>query len=326
MIAATVLVGRALQPVEHLIAGWKSLLEVRDAWARLHHQRIDGHGARTERGDQSHPAPLQLPPVRGELSLERVSLLGPPGRPPVIKALSLRLMPGECLGLIGPSAAGKTTLLRLMLGLRSPHAGSVRLDGMEFALWPREQLTGAIGYLPQDVELFAGSVAHNIAHLGPVDSERVIQAAQRAGVHEMILRLPQAYDTELGDGGSQLSGGQRQRIALARALYGRPRLVVLDEPNAHLDSEGEDALGRALDWLKQDGAAVVLVSHRPALMRHADRLAVLRDGALEMIGPREQVLARLQAPPSVTPMRRSATATPSTSTATPIPTSQEVSA
>lgn len=295
MIAATLLVGRALQPVENLIAGWRSLVEVRAAWRRLQAQDAGITPAST----------LRLPPLRGELCLERVSLLADTQRPPIIKGVSLTLAAGQCLGLIGPSAAGKTSLARLLLGLRRPTAGSVRLDGIELAHWPAEQLADAVGYLPQDVELFAGSVAHNIARLGPVDSDKVIEAARRAGVHEMIARLPHAYDTELGDGGAVLSGGQRQRIGLARALYGSPRLVVLDEPNAHLDSEGEDALAGALAALRALGTTVVLVSHRPALMRHADVLAVLRDGAFDIVGPRDQVLARL-AGTTVHPLRRAA--------------------
>ncbi len=297
MVAATVLIARALQPVEHLIAGWKSLIEVRGAWRRLHQQKVDA----------PHAKLLRLPALRGELALERVTLVaGTDGqRAPLLKGVSLGIAAGECLGLIGPSGSGKTTLLRAMLGLREPQAGSVRLDGVELSCWPREQLTGAIGYLPQDVELFAGSVAHNIARLADVDgndaavSARVVEAAQRAGVHELIARLPNAYDTDIGDGGVVLSGGQRQRIGLARALYGSPKLVLLDEPNAHLDAEGEDALVAAIGWLKQTGATVVLVSHRPALMHHADRLAVLRDGAIEIVGPREQVLARLAQPATV---------------------------
>ena len=195
MIAATLLLGRALQPVEHLIAGWKALVEVRGAWARLQQHVVDAPEATT----------LQWPAVRGELSLERVSLFADVQRPPLIKNLSLSLVAGECLGVIGPSASGKTTLLRLMLGLRQPNAGTVRLDGVDLANWPAEQLAGHIGYLPQDVELFAGTVAHNIARLGPLDSQAVIAAAQLAGVHDMIVRLPQAYDTELGDGGATLS-------------------------------------------------------------------------------------------------------------------------
>jgi PrtD family type I secretion system ABC transporter len=293
MVAATVLVARALQPVEQLIAGWKSLVEVRGAWRRLHSQVVNSTSAQA----------LRLPPVRGEVSLERVVLLADVQRPPVIKGVSLTLAPGECLGLVGPSASGKTTLVRLMLGLRVPNSGTVRLDGVDLAGWPRDQLIGAIGYLPQDVELFAGTVAHNIARLGEIDSEHVIEAARLAGVHDMILRLPSAYETEVGDAGSALSGGQRQRIALARAVYGSPKLVVLDEPNANLDSEGEEALSAGINQLKQAGTTVVLVSHRPSLMRCADKLAVLRDGSLDLFGPREQVLARLGLG-TVHPLRR----------------------
>ena len=297
MIAATVLVGRALQPVEHLIAGWKSLIEVRGAWRRLNAQTVDA----------PQREPLRLPAPRGELALERVSLVADPARPAIVKAVSLALPAGECMGLVGPSASGKTSLVRLMLGLRTPQAGTVRLDGADLTVWPREQLEGAIGYLPQDVELFAGSVAHNIARLGEIDSERVVEAARLAGVHEMILRLPKAYETELGDAGCVLSGGQRQRIALARAVYGLPKLVVLDEPNANLDAEGETALSAAIEQLKRAGSSVVLVSHRPTLMRHVDRIAVLRDGALEIFGSRDEVLARLSGA-TVQPLRRAAPA------------------
>jgi ABC-type protease/lipase transport system fused ATPase/permease subunit len=219
--------------------------------------------------------------------------------------VSLTIDPGSCLGVVGPSGSGKTTLLRLMLGLRRPDVGSVRIDGVELGSWPAAQLEGAIGYLPQDVELFAGTVAQNIARLGPVDAHKVMAAAQLAGIHEMVARLPLAYDSELGDGGAVLSGGQRQRIALARAVYGSPKLVVLDEPNASLDADGEEALAAAIAALKQAGTTVVLVSHRPALMRQADTLAVLRDGALDLIGPRDAVLARL-AKNSVVPLRRAA--------------------
>jgi ABC-type protease/lipase transport system fused ATPase/permease subunit len=293
------MIARALQPVEHLIAGWKSLVEVRGAWKRLHGQLMDAAGEQV----------LRLPPVRGDLSLERVVLIADGQRPPVIKGVSLTLAPGQCLGLIGPSASGKTTLLRLMLGLRTPSAGTVRLDGVDLGAWPREQLIGAVGYLPQDVELFAGTVAHNIARLGEIDSERVIEAARLAGVHEMIRGLPNAYETEVGESGCGLSGGQRQRIALARAVYGDPKLVLLDEPNANLDSEGEEALSAAIDHLKQAGTTVVLVSHRPSLMRCADKLAVLRDGALDLFGSRDEVLARL-GPGVVHPLRRPSTAIP----------------
>jgi ABC-type protease/lipase transport system fused ATPase/permease subunit len=254
---------------------------------------------------------VQLPAVRGELQLERVSLLTPAGAAPIIKSINLALSAGECLGIIGPSGSGKTSLVRLMLGLRAPHAGTVRLDGVDIAAWPREQRAHALGYLPQDVALFSGTVAQNIARLGPVDSGQVIAAARLAGVHDLIARLPQAYETEIGDDGALLSGGQRQRIALARAVYGLPRLVLLDEPNASLDDDGEKALDAAIDALKRAGSTVVLVSHRPWLMRHADRLAVLRDGALEVCGPRAAVQARM-AGRTVHPLRPDAAGASST--------------
>lgn len=303
MVATTVLLGRALQPVEQLIAGWRALLDVRRAWRRLGEQP-------TTRPTEAAP---RLPAPRGELQFERVSLLAEGAPAPILKALSLRLAPGECLGLVGPSGAGKTTLVRVALGLRQPQTGAVRLDGLEVSQWPAACWADSVGYLPQDVALFGGTVAQNIARLAPVDTDEamaaVVDAARQAGVHDLIMRLPQGYETALDDEGHALSGGQRQRIGLARALHGRPRLVVLDEPSAHLDADGEQALAAALAELKRAGATVLLVSHRPALMRHADTLAVLRDGALAQHGPRDAVLAQL-AGHNVTPLRSAATSLP----------------
>jgi ABC-type protease/lipase transport system fused ATPase/permease subunit len=198
------------------------------------------------------------------------------------------------LGVVGPSASGKTTLVRLLLGIRVPQAGKVRLDGTDIARCDRSALGRAVGYLPQDVELFAGSVAANIARLQQPDSQAVVRAAQLARAHELILRLPDGYETEIGEGGSLLSGGQRQRIALARALYGDPRLLILDEPNANLDEEGDEALCAALADLKLRGVTVVLVGHRRRVMNQLDKLAVLRNGAIEAIGPAATILARLR--------------------------------
>ncbi|WP_088284999.1 type I secretion system permease/ATPase [Ideonella sp. A 288] len=301
MVATTVLLGRALQPVEHLIAGWRALLDVRRAWRRLGEQPVA----------PSTLAAPRLPTPRGALQFERVGLLAEGAPAPILKALSLQVAPGECLGLIGPSGAGKTTLLRAALGLRRPQTGAVRLDGLEVSQWPDACWADSVGYLPQDVALFGGTVAQNIARLAPVDTDEalaaVVAAARLAGVHELIMRLPQGYDTVLDDEGHALSGGQRQRIGLARALHGQPRLVVLDEPSAHLDADGEQALATALAALKRAGTTVLLVSHRPALMRHTDTLAVLRDGALVQHGPRDAVLAQL-AGHNVTPLRPGATA------------------
>ncbi|HVF16134.1 MAG TPA: type I secretion system permease/ATPase, partial [Steroidobacteraceae bacterium] len=286
MVGATILLGRALQPVEHLIAGWKFLLESRSAWARLQ-ERTAEHSTRQ----------VELPAPSGRIDVERLVFSVAPQRPALIKGIALSLAPGESLGIIGPSASGKTTLIRLMLGIWKPQAGVVRLDGADISKWNRDSLGQHVGYLPQDVELFAGSVAQNIARLGEVDSERVVAAAKLAHAHEMILRLPDGYETQIGDAGAVLSGGQRQRLALARALYGDPKLVVLDEPNANLDIEGEAALSSALRDLKARCVTVIMVSHRPALMGQLDKLAILKDGALEAFGASAAVLPRLRAVP-----------------------------
>jgi len=291
MVAATILLGRALQPVEQLISGWKATIEARSAWERLR-RRVVRHGT----------ASVQLPAPKGKLDVEGVVHTLAPGRAPFIRGISLRLTPGESLGIIGPSASGKTTLLRLVLGILKPQSGVVRLDGTDISQWNRDELGGHVGYLPQDVELFTGSVAQNIARLGAIDSSAVIEAAQLAGVHEMIVRLPEGYETQIGNGGAILSGGQRQRIGLARALYGGPRLVVLDEPNASLDAEGEAALASALQGLKQRAVTLVVVSHRSNLLSQLDKLAVLRDGCLEAFDRTDIVLARLEA--NVRPLHR----------------------
>lgn len=286
MIAATVLLGRALQPVEHLIAGWKHLLESRAAWRRLE-----------ERTTERNVEQVSLPVPSGRVDVERLVFSIGANRPALIKGIAFSLAAGESLGIVGPSASGKTTLIRLLLGIWQPQSGVVRLDGADIARWERDSLGRHVGYLPQAVELFAGTIAQNIARLGAVDSERVVAAARLAHAHDMILRLPDGYETQIGDAGAVLSGGQRQRIALARALYGEPKLVVLDEPNANLDIEGEAALSAALRELKTRGVTVVMVSHRPALMSQLDKLAMLKDGALDAFGPSVAVLSRLRAVP-----------------------------
>jgi len=284
MVAATILLGRALQPVEQLIAGWKVLVEARGAWQRL-----------SERPAMPRAlGVLELPAPTGRLELERVSFSPAPLRPALIKGVAFTLEAGESLGVIGPSASGKTTLIRLILGIWKPQAGVIRLDGADIARWDRDALGEHIGYLPQDVELFSGTVAENIARLGPVDSEQVVAAARLAHAHEMILRLPDGYETQIGDAGAILSGGQRQRIAFARALYGNPRLVVLDEPNANLDAQGEAALAAAIGELKMRGVTTIMVGHRPALMSQLDKLAVLKDGALEAFGSSAAILPRMR--------------------------------
>ncbi len=294
MIAATILLARALQPVEQLIGGWRVMIDAGSAWRRL--QERDA--------DHDDDAGLLLPAPLGRLDVERIAYSFAATRPPLIRNVSFSLAAGESLGVLGASASGKTTLMRLLLGLWRPQVGSVRLDGADISRWHRDALGKHVGYLPQDVELFAGTVAENIARLGESKgaeaSARVVRAAQLAHAHDMILQLPDGYDTPLGEGGAPLSGGQRQRIALARALYGEPRLVMLDEPNASLDAAGEAALLAALADLKARGATVVMVSHKPSLMAALDKLAVLKSGSLEMFGTSTAVLARMRATPAAT--------------------------
>jgi len=292
MVAATILLSRALQPVEHLISGWRVMIEARGAWRRL--------------GERStptvHASNVALPAPVGRIDVERLAYSFSASRPALIRNVGFSLAAGESLGVIGASASGKTTLIRLLLGLWRSQVGVVRLDGADVARWDRDALGKYVGYLPQDVELFSGTVGENIARLGETSgaaaSTRIVQAARLAHAHEMILQLPDGYDTQIGDGGAVLSGGQRQRIALARALYGDPRVVVLDEPNANLDIAGEAALLAALAELKSRRVTVVMVSHNPALMAALDKLALLKNGALEMFGPSSAVMARLRAAPS----------------------------
>jgi PrtD family type I secretion system ABC transporter len=285
MIAGTILLGRALAPVEMLVASWKGLVEARAAWKRLNELLTKNPAAA--------PA-TDLPVPAGRLDVERVAFSLKDRA--IIRGASLGLAPGESLGIIGPSASGKSTLARLLVGVWKPASGTVRLDGADVASWPREKLGPHIGYLPQDVELFTGTVAENIARLGEPDPAAVILAAQRAHVHELILRLPKGYDSEIGEGGQALSPGQRQRIALARALYGNPRFVVLDEPNANLDHDGDQALLRTLHGLKEEGVTLVIIAHRPSLLGSVDKMLVLRDGAVEAFGPRSEIMSRVTRP------------------------------
>lgn len=284
MMVGSVLMGRALAPVEQLIGVWKTWASTRSAWQRLS-ELLAAHPPRRDA--------MSLPAPQGHLALDGV-VGAPPGCPtPVIRQLSLQLPAGEVLGIIGPSGSGKSTLARLLVGVWPAAAGSVRLDGADVYQWNKAELGPHLGYLPQDIELFAGTVGENIARFGTVDAERVIEAARRAGVHDMVLRLPKGYDTPLRDGGEGLSGGQKQRLGLARALYGDPALVVLDEPNSNLDDAGEQALAAALQDLRQRGKTVVVISHRSSAIAATTRLLVLREGVAQAFGPTPQVLADL---------------------------------
>lgn len=285
MIAASILLGRALAPVEQLIANWRGFVQARQYYHRLE-QVLAQFPAR--------PAHLSLPPPKGEVQLEGVVAVPPGAQTPVLRGISLEIPAGAVVGVIGPSGAGKSTLARLLVGVWPPYAGKVRLDGADISQWRKDELGPYLGYVPQDVELFEGTIAENIARFGPLDSEKIVAAAQRANVHEMILRFPQGYETQIGPGGAVLSGGQRQRIALARALYGDPRLIVLDEPNSNLDDAGEAALVASVQGLKQEGRTVVVITHRASILSVVDRLMLLRDGTVQAYGPRNEVLQALQ--------------------------------
>ncbi|HEY3518418.1 MAG TPA: type I secretion system permease/ATPase [Gammaproteobacteria bacterium] len=284
MIAASILISRALAPVEQSIGAWRAATGARGAYRRL-----------TETLAKLPPRAesMELPAPAGKLSVEGVSYFHPGKAEPTLRNISFALEPGEALGLIGPSASGKTTLARLLLGNLEPRAGHVRLDGMDVAKWNPDDRGRHCGYVPQDIELFSGTVKANIARLAEGDPERIVAAANLVGCHEMILRFTNGYDTPIGEGGSALSGGERQRIALARAVYGDPKLVVLDEANANLDGIGSEALVKALEILKQRKVTVIVVGHRPYVMQHVDKVLVLRNGQMQDFGPKDEVFARL---------------------------------
>ncbi len=285
MIAASILVGRALAPVQQVIGVWKSYSNTRSAYQRL---------VALLAANPPRPAGMPLPKPVGAITVEGVSAAPPGSTAIVIKGLNLAIAPGDVVGIIGPSGCGKSTLARLLVGVWPALAGKVRLDGADIFSWNKGELGPHIGYLPQDIELFAGSVSDNIARFGAIDPAKVVEAARRAGVHDLVLHLPQGYDTLLGDGGAGLSGGQRQRIGLARAMYGDPSLIVLDEPNSNLDDAGELALVQAIADLRQRGKTIVLVTHRTSAIGVTSKLLLLRDGVAAMFGPTGQVLAALQ--------------------------------
>ena len=284
MIAASILLGRAIAPVEQIIAVWRQWSGVVSAYHRLDQLLVK---------NPPRVAGMSLPKPVGHILVEGVTAAPPGASTAVLKNLNLSLRPGDCLGLIGPSGSGKSTLARLLVGVWPAAVGTIRLDGANVYQWNKDELGPNIGYLPQDIELFAGTIADNIARFGAVDSEKVVAAAQLAGVHELILRMPKGYDSFIGDGGAGLSGGEKQRIALARALFDNPSVVVLDEPNSNLDEFGELALAQAILNLKQAGKTIVLITHRPNIIRNTNLLLVLRDGVALAFGPTEMVLQEL---------------------------------
>jgi ATP-binding cassette subfamily C protein EexD len=285
MIAGSILLGKALSPIDLMIASWKGFIVAREQYARLNTLLTQIPADREK---------MPLPEPKGNIQVEQAVIAPPGAKMAVIKGVSFVIRQGESVGIIGASGAGKSTLVRALLGIWPANSGKIRLDGADVFEWDRMNLGPHIGYLPQDIELFEGSISENIARFGKVDPEKVIEAAQMADVHEMILRLPEGYDTVLGASGGNLSGGQRQRIGLARALYGSPRVVVLDEPNSNLDEQGEAALANAMVRLKQKQATVIVVTHRHNVLGRLDKLLILKDGTIAAYGARDEVLAHLQ--------------------------------
>ncbi len=282
MIAASILMGRALAPVEMAVGQWRSFVNSRLAYERL--QKLL----------EATPEPeenMDLPEPTGNVTVDK-AILGAPDDPAVIiKGVSFNIEPGKALGIIGPSGSGKSSLAKAIVGIWPVRSGSVRFDGAEINQWNPEKLGPYIGYMPQDVELFDGTVAQNIARFTEVDPDLVVLAAKKAGVHDLILTLPDGYDSNMGPSGQALSGGQRQRIALARALYGKPKILIFDEPNAHLDTMGETALANSIDIAKSDLCSIILISHKPSLLNKVEDIIVLKDGVVVNFGPRDQILS-----------------------------------
>jgi PrtD family type I secretion system ABC transporter len=293
MFAASILLGRALQPVELIVGAWRGLVSGRVAFLRVK-ALLTAH--------PPHARSLVLPRPAGRLSVEGLQYAIAGASRPILKGLNFRVGAGEALGVIGPSGAGKSTLARLVVGVLGPSTGAVRLDGADVSIWQRESLGRHVGYLPQDVELFADTVAANISRFQSHADAEIVQAARLAGVHDMILHLADGYETEVGEAGAVLSGGYRQRVGLARAVFGDPALVVLDEPSSNLDADGDAALAECVLELKKRGTTVIIVSHRPSTLSTVDKVLVLREGAMEMFGERAEIIARLTRPVRVQPV------------------------
>ncbi len=304
MIASNVLMTRALAPIDQIVSGWQGFTAARAAFGRLE-KLLMGFPARD--------ATLSRVPPTGQIILRDVAATAPGRANPILKNIDLSVPAGTVLVVLGASGSGKSTLARVLMGVWPDVSGQVLLDGVPVSGWDRVELGPHVGYLPQDIELFEGSLAENIARFGKIDSEQVIEAARCAGLHDMILRFPKGYDTPIGEAGGLLSGGQRQRIGLARAVYGSPSLIVLDEPNANLDEVGEAALVKTVQSMKSQGKTVILITHRPGILAVADRVLLLTDGRIHIEGPRDAVLAALQA----AVQRSSPAARPSAGGATP---------
>jgi PrtD family type I secretion system ABC transporter len=300
MIAANILAARGLAPIEQVIGGWKQMVGTLQSLERLQ-KLLEKHAAAGE--------PIELPEPTGAVSVEQLVFVPPGAEHPTLKGVSLQAKAGSILAVIGPSGSGKTTLAKLIAGVWTPRSGVVRLDGADVCQWNRRHFGRYVGYLPQDIELFAGSVRDNIARFREdAKDEDIIAAAQAAAAHDMILRLPKGYETDIGPGGATLSGGQRQRVGLARALFGRPKLVILDEPNAFLDTEGEEALVTALRGVRAGGGTVILITHRLPIAEIADQMAVLMEGQIRKVGTTAEVLAAMRPNPPMHLAKPAATA------------------
>ena len=286
IIAASIITRQFLSPIDSIMATWKQTQSARGAYKRLD-QLLSEYEEKPE---------TKLPAPKGEILVEGVNFRI--GDRQILSNINLKIQPGELVVIVGPSGSGKTTLCRIMLGIYKPTAGTVKIDGADILQWDKDELGKFLGYLPQDIQLFEGTVAENIARLGKIDSEEVIKAAKLAGAHEMILSLPQGYDTDIGERGAKISGGQRQKIGIARAFYGEPKFIVLDEPNSNLDDMGEKALVAGLKALKERKSTIVVVSHRPSVLSIADKVLVLKEGRIVMFGPTKQVLQALMGQPA----------------------------
>ncbi|MBU3626742.1 type I secretion system permease/ATPase [Polynucleobacter sp. JS-Safj-400b-B2] len=281
VMAASMLISKAVSPIQKLLGGWKDIVGARQSYERLNALLIS---------DSKRQTQMQLPPVMGNLTVSKTAVVPPGHNKAVLFDIDFKVNPGQVVAVVGPSAAGKTCLARLLIGVWKPARGSVRLDGVEISDWDHDEFGPQIGYVPQEIEFFEGTVAENIARLGEIDADKVVQAAKLIGMHEVILAFPKGYDTELGQSGFALSGGQRQRLAICRAIYGMPKFIVMDEPNANLDEIGESALVHAINYLKSQGSAVVITTHRPRLVGAADNLLVLRNGSQVGFGPADEMI------------------------------------
>ncbi len=299
MLVASILGGRAVAPITQVISQWKQVVSARDAYDRL--GTLLGNIPERQTG-------MSLPPPQGNLSVEGVTATAPATQLAIIRGITFVIPAGEVVAMIGPSASGKSTLARLLVGIWPSASGKIRLDGADVFAWNKAELGPHIGYLPQDVELFDGSLAENIARFGQIDRDKVEAAARQVGLHDIILGLPDGYDSQIGDEGCFLSGGQRQRVGLARAIYANPRFVVLDEPNSSLDEAGEAALLATLKWLKSEARTVVIITHRTTVFPAVDRILVLRDGVIQGYGTRDEIMAALSGQQPAPPPARVAAA------------------